>query len=65
MEPTTELRWLELKCGEIGPNHPTARIINGTTRALVLQQKWVEAYAFNAGHVPDGKIEWRDIPIEC
>lgn len=65
MEPTMELRWLELKCGEIGHNHPTARIINGTNKALVLQQKWVEVYAFNAGRVPDGKVEWRDIVIEC
>ena len=64
MEPTAELRWLELKLGEIGPNHSTARIINGTNRAIVLQQKWIEVYAFNAGPVPDGKTEWRDIPIE-
>jgi hypothetical protein len=63
MEPTNEFRWLELYCGDIWPNHPTAQIINGTNRAIVLQQKFVESYAFNGGPVPDGKQEWRDIHI--
>lgn len=64
MEPTNEFRWLELQCGAIGMNHPTARVVTGTNRALVLQQKWVESFAFNRGKVPDGKVEWRDIIIE-
>ena len=64
MEPTTEFRYLQLQCGSIGMNHPTATVITGTNTALVLQQKWVKVFAFNGGRIPDSKSEWRDIKIE-
>ena len=63
MEGTNEFRWLQFRLGDTDERHPTARIIDGTNYAIVLQQKWVESYAFNGGPVPDGKHEWRDIPI--
>jgi hypothetical protein len=62
MKPTNELRYLQFIGGKI--QHPTAQLIAGTNLSIVLQQKWIEVYAFTGDRVPDGKEEWRDIPIE-
>ena len=61
MKPTKLFRWLKIHEDHIDQIGIRAQ---DTNFFYVLQQKWVEEYAFNGGPVPGGKEEWRNIPVE-